>query len=141
MNFHWRKILLGTLLFIGAFAGLIQYSLSQTPKINKDSKLVLDKFMAHSQKRDYKAAYQLFTPNLQSTFSLPLFSQDWQKFEKAHGPIAKWKYSRGMVSMGYPRFVESVYEVTGNKNGAGIVRVQLVPYNKTWRVDRLLIYP
>ncbi len=141
MNFHWRKILLVTLLFIGAFAGLIKYSLSQTPKINRDSKLVLDKLMVRSQKRDYKAAYQLFTPNLKSTFSLPAFSQDWQLFEKAHGPIRNWTYSRGMVSMGYPRFVESVYKVTGKKNGAGMVRVRLIPENNTWRIDRLLIYP
>lgn len=141
VKFDWRKILLVSLIFIVAFVGLVKFTTSAAPKLERDSKLALDEFMTRCQKRNYTSAYQLFTPNLQSSLSLAVLTQDWQRFEKTHGGIRNWKRVNGMVSMGYPRFVESVYQVSGQKSGAGMVRVRLVPQDDTWRVDRILIYP
>lgn len=141
LNINWRRVILGSLVFLCVFAGLVKYTLSAAPKIEWESKLVLNEFLLRSQARNYTSAHQLFTSSLRSTRSVKVLSQDWKAFEKAHGPIRNWSHVSGMVSMGYPRFVESYYKIDGQKSGAGTIRVRLTPENGSWRIDRLLIYP
>jgi hypothetical protein len=126
---------------IGAFIGLVKYSMSAGPRMSWDSKLVLNEFYVRSQSRNYAGAYQLTSQNLKSSLSLQSLTQQWQAFEKAHGPIRNWSSLPGGSDNLFPKYVESVYAVTGKKKGAGTVWVRMIPENGSWRVDRIVIQP
>ena len=136
-----RNTILAVSLFLVAFVGLIKYSLSAGPRLQGDSKLVLNEFLLRSRSRRYDAAHQLFTDNLQDSMSVTALVEQWGAFEKAHGSLHNWRHMDGMVSLGWPRYVDSIYKITGRKNGAGALHVRMTPENGTWRVDRLLIRP
>lgn len=141
MNLRVLNILVAVVTFVGVFIGLFKYSMSAGPRMSWDSKLVLNEYFVRSQARNYAGAYQLTSQNLKSNLSLQALTQQWQAFEKAHGSIKNWKALRGGSVNIFPKFVESVYAVTGTKKGAGTVWVRMTPENGAWRVDKIVIQP
>ena len=141
VNLRILNILVVVVAFAGAFIGLFKYSMSAGPRMSWDSKLVLNEYFVRSQARNYAGAYQLTSQNLKSNLSVQSLTQQWQAFEKAHGGIKNWQPLRGGSVNIFPKFVESVYAVTGTKKGAGTVWVRMIPENGAWRVDKIVIQP
>src|SRR5689334_5031037 len=100
MNLYFRNIVFVCIACAFVFAGLLKYSLSAGPKMEWDSKLVVNEFYVRSQARDYGAAHRLLSRSLQSRLSIQSLSQQWSAFEQADGPIKNWSKSAGMISMG-----------------------------------------
>ena len=141
MNLRLLNILVVIVAFAGAFIGLVKYSMSAGSRMSWDSKLVLNEYFVRSQSRDYAGAHQLLSRNLKSDLTTGAIGQQWQAFEKAHGSIRNWQPLRGGTINIFPKYVESVYAVTGKKTGAGTVWVRMVPEGGNWRVGRVVIQP
>jgi hypothetical protein len=141
MNLRILNILVVVVAFAGAFIGLVKYSMSAGSRMSWDSKLVLNEYFVRSQARNYAEAYQLTSQNLKSNLSVQSLTQQWQAFEKAHGAIKNWQPLRGGSVNIFPKYVESVYAITGKKSGAGTVWVRMIPENGAWRLDKIVIQP
>lgn len=141
MNLRALYFLVALVALAGGYLGLIKYSISAGPRMSWDSKLVLNEFYVRSQARDYNGAHQLLSQNLKSTLTVGTLSQQWQAFEKAHGPIRNWNGAPGGSVNIFPKYVQSVHTITGKKSGAGMAWVRMVPESGTWRVDRIVIQP
>ena len=141
MNLRVLNILVVVVTFAGAFIGLVKYSMYAGSRMSWDSKLVLNEYFVRSQSRDYAGAHQLLSRYLKSSLSVEALSQQWKPFEKAHGTIKNWQNLRGGSVNIFPKYVESVYTVTGYKKGAGTVWVRMIPESGTWRVDKIVIQP
>ena len=140
------NILVGFSGLAAIYVGLVIYGLKAAPRMNWDSKIVLNEFYVRSRVGDYGQAHQLLSRNLKSSVSVKSLGQQWKAFERAHGPIKNWAPARGGTVGGgtinlWPRSVDFTHKVTGQKSGAGKVKVRMVPEGGTWRVGKLSIQP
>lgn len=138
-----KRMLLAVIAILLVFGALVFYGMKVAPRMDYESKLVLNDFLIHCQQRDYQGAYSFVGQNLKPSLTEAQLKKAWQEFESKHGRIRNWGPAdisiqgfRGSVCV-FPPFVDSRHAVSGSKGTGTIVYVRMVPEKGSWRLERL----